>query len=342
MYFKMQNIYGCVFGGAYGDAIGKATEFLSIDQIQKSYPMKKISFSDIIQDGHRDGWDKTDWTDDTDQSILIMETVSESGVQECEFLFAKKLYNWVFNGFPDLGDTTGVGIGLPVCWVLKTQNFKISPHKVSEEVWRCSDGMLYEDGAIMRCGVIGCFDKQRSELFEYTKKLCQVTHYDPRCVASCIFIVSCVYDFVRGEKDVEKVLTDATNNGVNAIRQIDYIKDVMYTKEEYIQKFLKYVSRGMSIVSLSEIDFNKGHSRSNTKYPLYCAIYAIKKVAMGSLYETTIQDIIRQGGDADTNACVAGNLMGSFLGFCRLPKEVYNMKHFFWLKEKIEKNILQH
>ena len=43
---------------------------------------------------------------------------------------------------------------------------------------------------------------------------------------------------------------------------------------------------------------------------------------MGSLYETTIQDIIRQGGDADTNACVAGNLMGSFLGFCRLPKEV--------------------
>lgn len=332
----MQHVYGCVFGGAFGDAIGKATEFLSTDQVKKLYPMGKIRFEDIVNDFHRDGWEKTDWTDDTDQSILVMETVAETNIDFCDRVFAKKLYNWVFKGFPELGDTSGVGIGAPVCWAVKSTNFRETPLKISEEIWRNSDGFLYEDGAIMRCAVIGCFNKPKEELFAYTKKICQVTHYDPRCIAACIFIVSCVYDFVNGEKDVEKVLMNATDNGVKAIEELDYVSDVYCTKTQYIQKFLKYVEKGRSIASLKNIDFNKGHSRSNTKYPLYCAIYGLKKVSEGVKYEDVVQEIIEQGGDSDTNACVAGNLMGAFLGFYQLPKEVYKMKHFFWLKQKID------
>lgn len=333
----MQNVYGCIFGGAFGDAMGKATEFLSLDQIRSAYPMQTITFDNIITDFHRDGWEKTDWTDDTDQAILIMETLKETNVKNCDKVFAEKLYNWVFQGFPELGDTSGVGIGAPVGWVIKSKNFKNMPLKVSEEVWRNSDGTLYEDGAIMRCAVIGCFNKPKYELFEYAKKLCQVTHYDPRCIASCVFIVSCVYDFVHGEKDVDNVIKSATSNGLNAIENLDYISDVEYTKSQYVKKFLKYVSKAESMHSLNDVDFNNGHSRSNTKYPLYCAIYSIKKVSKGlGSYNSIIQDIIRQGGDSDTNACVAGSIMGAFLGFHQLPKEVYKMKHFFWLKEKIE------
>jgi len=30
--------------------------------------------------------------------------------------------------------------------------------------------------------------------------------------------------------------------------------------------------------------------------------------------------VIEQGGDTDTNACIAGGLVGSIVGFSRLPK----------------------
>jgi ADP-ribosylglycohydrolase len=34
-----------------------------------------------------------------------------------------------------------------------------------------------------------------------------------------------------------------------------------------------------------------------------------------------IKKIISEGGDTDTNACIVGGLIGSILGFKKLPKE---------------------
>lgn len=39
-----------------------------------------------------------------------METILETGKCD-EILFAKKLYNWIYNGFPELGDKAGMGLG---------------------------------------------------------------------------------------------------------------------------------------------------------------------------------------------------------------------------------------
>src|SRR6187402_2286036 len=36
-------------------------------------------------------------------------------------------------------------------------------------------------------------------------------------------------------------------------------------------------------------------------------------------FEKLITDLIMEGGDADTNACVAGALLGAWLGYSRLP-----------------------
>lgn len=337
---RNQKIYGCIFGGAYGDAIGKATEFLSPEQVVTSYGTKKITFGGIISDFHRDGWDTTDWTDDTDQAILVMETMHESSVDSCHTVFSSKLHHWVFNGFPELGDNSGVGIGAPVGWAVKSPAFPTQPHSVAEEIWRNTDGYIYEDGAVMRCAVAGCFKKPKTEIFKYTVNICQTTHYDPRCVAACTFIVSCVYDFVNGATDVAKVLVDAENAAVDAIKELKYIHGVDYDTQTYINKFLRYINRAKSISSLSEIDFNKGHSRSNTKYPLYCAIYGLIKVSRGETYSDIIEEIIRRGGDADTNACVAGNLMGAYAGFSAIPTTAFEMKNFFWLKNKVDDILL--
>lgn len=47
-----------------------------------------------------------------------------------------------------------------------------------------------------------------------------------------------------------------------------------------------------------------------------------------------MRDIIKRGGDTDTNACIVGGLLGAACGFNNLPKEI---KKEFFDKAKINK-----
>lgn len=68
-------IKGLIYGQAIGDALGLATEFMSIEEVNQFYPNGVQSYSDIIQDKHRIRWEKGDWTDDTDQILCIMDSI---------------------------------------------------------------------------------------------------------------------------------------------------------------------------------------------------------------------------------------------------------------------------
>ena len=39
----------------------------------------------------------------------------------------------------------------------------------------------------------------------------------------------------------------------------------------------------------------------------------------GDLYKKIIGDVIQRGGDTDTNAAIVGGLLGSLIGFRKLP-----------------------
>jgi hypothetical protein len=55
------------------------------------------------------------------------------------------------------------------------------------------------------------------------------------------------------------------------------------------------------------------------------------------LFEDLITDLIMRGGDADTNACFAGALLGGFLGYSVLPAHwKHGLKHEEWLLGKAE------
>ncbi|CAP65109.1 uncharacterized protein PODANS_5_6930 [Podospora anserina S mat+] len=55
------------------------------------------------------------------------------------------------------------------------------------------------------------------------------------------------------------------------------------------------------------------------------------------LFEELITELVMKGGDADTNACFAGALLGAYLGFAALPDHWRNgMVHGKWLVGKAE------
>ena len=49
-------------------------------------------------------WVQGDWTDDTDQLLLILQMIVERGGTVDRCAFAKKMDNWRKRGFIELGD----------------------------------------------------------------------------------------------------------------------------------------------------------------------------------------------------------------------------------------------
>ncbi len=113
----LDRLLGCVYGQALGDAYGLSTEFETCAKINSIYPDsgQLIPFPDYIQTPHARRWKRGDWTDDTDQWVLVMETLIEPNNNTV--IFARKLSMWVRQGFPELNDFGGLGLGINVAKV---------------------------------------------------------------------------------------------------------------------------------------------------------------------------------------------------------------------------------
>lgn len=142
MAVTLSKIRGCIVGGALGDAIGLFTEFLSSEQSLAQYgPNPRFSltnppppgFKTIFLDRHRAMFDESSWTDDTDQSLLILMSFLNSGGQNIDSNdFARRLKHWVQSGFRPL-DRLPLGLGRTVGSVVRSSGFLDDPKKLASE-----------------------------------------------------------------------------------------------------------------------------------------------------------------------------------------------------------------
>ncbi|CAC5424616.1 unnamed protein product [Mytilus coruscus] len=79
----IDRILATIYGQCIGDAIGLLTEFLSKDEAKMHYGKvaKELEYrhKQIVCDFHRSRWQEGDWTDDSDQMILIMRSLIDWG-----------------------------------------------------------------------------------------------------------------------------------------------------------------------------------------------------------------------------------------------------------------------
>lgn len=112
---QLDKILGIIYGNALGDAIGLSTEFLDTAKSKDLFgdlTKKLMVFPNFTRTYHSSRWKAGDWTDDTDQLILIMQSLlaNDMKVNLCDF--AKRLKNWMKHGFAELGDFGGMGMTL--------------------------------------------------------------------------------------------------------------------------------------------------------------------------------------------------------------------------------------
>eukprot|EP00931_Biecheleriopsis_adriatica_P079002 TRINITY_DN52419_c0_g1_i1.p1 TRINITY_DN52419_c0_g1~~TRINITY_DN52419_c0_g1_i1.p1 ORF type:complete len:709 (-),score=158.35 TRINITY_DN52419_c0_g1_i1:24-1847(-) len=318
---------GLIWGAALGDAVGLATEFMNKEEAAQAYPDRsKLSPASRVEDRHRSRWMQGDWTDDTDQLILLLDAVIEGNGIMDQKVFARSLKHWKQHGFPELGDSSGLGIGQTVNGVLEHQVYDVAPEVAATSVWRQSGCSMAANGAVMRCAsaaVARFWDE--AVVTHNAVSSASITHPDPRCTASCVAIASIAARVLQGvststpERRQEEVMT--------AVHHAGHFLDGGDADELF--KNMVVPAEGLESLKLGSGGIGY------TYKPLAAACWAF---VHADSFEDAIQAITMEAGDADSNATVAGALLGVRLGFSKLPKawlnEIPEMQQK-WLSQKI-------
>ncbi len=305
----IDKIRGVIFGQAIGDALGLATEFMSKEEVKSHYPNGVNCYSDCIIDKHRSRWDMGDWTDDTDQMLCILDSILElKSVDEKHV--ANQFLSWYLNN--------GLGIGVHTDKVFRIPQYASNPLKAAEIVWNMSKKQSASNDAIMRTSILGVWDYFNAfSVKNNTEIIAKTTHFDPRCVGSCVVITEIISHLI-------------SYNSITNERLIELSKEYDDRIEEYILK-----AENPSIASLDLANkFEMGYTLKTMAAGLWVLNHSAD-------YFSGISSVIYEGGDADTNASVAGAILGAKFGYSGIHQHlIESLLHKEELEAKVNQLVL--
>lgn len=310
----IDKVRGTLFGQAVGDALGFGTEWVSKKRVAEEYPEGLRSYDQITRYGQIDNWSQGDWTDDTDQMLCILDSLLEKQTVDIHDI-AARIHHWAI--------TDGMGMGRTVYTAVHTPGFLDNPMGVAQKLWDESGQQWAANGGLMRTSVLGIWEFQNYKRVEQNaENVCRITHADPRCVGSCVIFCSIVMELVCGNHKVDKLTEKAIELGRNFHPEI----------EIYITKATE---------SLDALDLDEGLNPGETDrvgYTLKTLGAAFWALNQAESFEDGILKIIHEGGDADTNAAVAGALLGAKFGYETIPQAwIDGLVHYQSLKERVDR-----
>ena len=86
---------GLLYGAALGDAIGVATQGMTVDECQFHYDPTTLTYEDIIRDELRVRWRQGDWSDCFDQLVNLVFLKKLGSGLELVTLFHCNTPNWL-------------------------------------------------------------------------------------------------------------------------------------------------------------------------------------------------------------------------------------------------------
>jgi ADP-ribosylglycohydrolase len=295
---------GAVFGCALGDALGLPAEGCLKRILAERYPEGiGLPHERPVRD-----FPLNDWSDDTDHTVLVMRALVASRDEAADpgRDFAVRLAGWYDRGFPELGDTHGSGCGGMTYRVLRRPGFTEDPFGAA----RAIAGPTAGNGALMRTAPCA-FTARPAEWAEY---FCRTTHADPRCAASCAAQSVLIGELAATPHGVP-VNRECLRRALEAARP--RLGDVHWSE------LLGWAGRAKSLEAL---ELDSRDARGYTFKAFAVALWAFRALSRAedrdaALFKAVIGEIAMEGGDADTNAAIAGALVGAALGYRALPAD---------------------
>lgn len=311
-------VHGTIFGCALGDALGMPAEGGDKAILATRYPHGLA----LPHPSPARGFPLNDWTDDTDSTVLIMRTLAahQSGRTDNPASdFAVRLVDWFNRGFPELGDTAGNGCGNMTWRVLRQDDFISNPLGAALRIIGPKAG----NGALMRTSPCAFTD----DPVRWASHMCATTHSDPRCVATCV--AQCV--LIRELSTVDKIGPECLRRALTPATSI--------LSGAHRRELMEWMDRS---ASLEHLDLGSRDARGYTFKAFACSVWAFRQLLKApkhdaALFKSLMVQIVMEAGDADTNAAIAGAVIGAAVGYQNLPHDwIASLPNRAWLETEIK------
>lgn len=301
MSISPSRVSAVIFGQAIGDSLGLPVEHRSAGEVhdfaKTTDSFWPRAYVETIRKEHT--WKAGEWSDDTDQALCILDAYLENPAQDVDPLV-------VASNFLKWAATNGRGIGKHTGAVFAHPDFSSDPFKASKEVWEASGQQAAPNGAVMRTSYVGVLRPWDLVWTAKTAADCaRVTHYDPRCVASAVAVSVAIACLCQGQT--------LPNAMARAMQYSSVHHDV---NDEITESTLKTLNLDEG---LPQIPGGPSPAIGYTGKTLGAGFYASRSYFGMRLLRNTdcekfrsaLTDIIFAGGDTDTNAAVAGAMLGA-------------------------------
>jgi len=279
----LERASGCLLGQLAGDSLGSLVEFKTAQSINA----EKLEH---LQDGGTWNTIAGQLTDDSELALMLARSLVRAKKFDLQAIAQAYVY-WYKSSPFDIGNTIA-------------QAFSSASRAMDANEDLCQAARLaayslsQANGALMRISPLAIFGHALSdeELANYARADASLTHVHPFCQdANAIFVVAIKYALVNGSNG-EQVYQYA----------IDWAKkkqlhiDVLQTLTDAQIKPPENYSRSMGWVKIA------------LQNAFYQCLHALD-------LKTGIVDTITRGGDTDTNAAIAGALLGAIHGYSAIP-----------------------
>jgi ADP-ribosylglycohydrolase len=160
--------------------------------------------------------------------------------------------------------------------------------------------------------------------------MCKTTHFDPRCIASCLAVCLTMTYLIRGEFD---------DNNIESLIEHVQKETISILGPSFLQEHRDLFLWHTQVRTLEELNLDEPQCIGYTYKCLASGFYGLRSK---DTFEKTLNDLIRYGGDADTNGAVCGTMFGARYGYKALPRKWLRAMPFKkWFDQKIIKHLKQ-
>lgn len=282
---------------AYGDALGVGAEFMNRQELSSYYPEGLREFSQIIRDPHRSQWKRGEWTNDTELATMMLESVLESDgfVPRAQCL---KFQEWFAEEERDIPPFLRL--------YCTNREWPDNPVAVAHKLWY-SSGMAEASNETLHRGIVTGMTSLESELNEDTRRSVLMTHDDGRCVATTMVMARVVRDELKQRRP-----------------DIDSLVSLCNAIDPRVVPYLKSAWEG----DIESLGIDDNDTQTWTRKGMAAALWGLWHHNTAA---DTIHKVIDLGGDANTNACMAGALAGIRYGYDEVPAEKEKIIRFDYL-----------
>ena len=283
---------GVMMGLAVGNLLGLPVEGWHYREISRRY-YEGIEEIDPLEAARP-------MDDDLAQAVDLGEALVEGGDYVAGF--AGRLVTWARENGRGMGILTGrviealeEGYGVPDAARVVYESNPIAPN-----------------GGVMRCAPVALArHRQPGLLVSDSAETCAVTHHALTCQWSCIIVNSVIVTLLRGmEPDLHALM---------AAVSADDAPDLLATAlaDGIPPGVLSAIADGMPVASDASWLRCDQMLIGHTLIALQCGLWA---AATPLGFEAALRQVVEAGGDTDTNAAVAGAVLGARYGTSTIPE----------------------